>query len=299
MLPQKYYHLLEKLLRSDRTSSVLLSLGKKFLKDSGIDEFERNAELILSYILNVPIFSLLVSKKKVGHLEVKKYCELLNLRSKRIPLQYITGKVNFYGHDFFIEKGIFIPRPETEILIESVVKIWRERFYSQKIKILDIGTGCGNIGITLAKEIKNCKVVGIDISEKILRIAEKNAKYHRVKSKIEFVKGDLFPEKNGKFHIIVSNPPYIPSDEIPSLPEEVKKEPIIAIDGGKEGMEKIVKIIFNSSKFLYNNGYLFLEIGYNQSEIIEKLDLEKYSLEYLKFINDFNGIKRVAVFKRI
>ncbi|MCD6407483.1 peptide chain release factor N(5)-glutamine methyltransferase, partial [bacterium] len=211
---------------------------------------------------------------------------------------YITGKVNFYGHDFFIEKGVFIPRPETEILVENVLKIWKEKFYPQKIKILDIGTGCGNIGITLAKEIKNCKVVGIDISEKALTVAKKNARYHRVKSKIEFVKGDLFPEKKRKFHIIVSNPPYIPSDEIPLLPEEVKKEPREAVNGGENGMEKLIKIISNSSEFLYNNGYLFLEIGYNQGEIIEKLDAGKYNLECLKIIKDFNGIKRVAILRK-
>ncbi|MCX8082048.1 MAG: peptide chain release factor N(5)-glutamine methyltransferase [bacterium] len=266
-----------------------------FLQKNNIEEPRKNAEIILSYILNKPICYIYTDNFILPTEIIKSYNNLLIKRAKGIPLQYLTKRVNFYGYDFFIQKGVFIPRSETEILVEKTIEIY-ERFYKgENVKILDIGTGCGNIAIVIAKEIKNCRIIATDISAKALKTALNNAKKYKVKTKIQFLKTDIFPLQKVKFHIIVSNPPYIPSSEIETLPREVQNEPSKALSGGSDGLDVIKRILKYANAFLNNRGFLLMEIGDRQRQHIERI---KTDMELIKFVKDFTGIDRIAIFSK-
>ncbi len=226
---------------------------------------------------------------------VKTYVRMLEKRACHTPIQYITGEVDFFGRGFHVKKGVFIPRPETEIMVEKTLKLYRKYLEPSHVKILDIGTGCGNIAITLAKEIRKCSVIGTDISLKSLKISSHNAVLHKVKSKIRFEKANLFPRSKGRFHIIVSNPPYIPRRDISSLDEEVQKEPLRALDGGVDGTAVIKRIIRRADTFLHNGGFLLMEIGYGQAGFLRNF-VSKVQL--LSIDKDLAGIERVGIFRK-
>ncbi|HRR96318.1 MAG TPA: peptide chain release factor N(5)-glutamine methyltransferase [Candidatus Ratteibacteria bacterium] len=277
-------------------STELIKSVSEILKNNGIKEAVKKAEIILSEITKKKIPDLYLDEEEISSRTIKKYIEYLNKIIEGIPLQYIIKKSDFYKYQFYVDKGVFIPRPETEILIEKTIEIYKNFFFPSFVNILDIGTGSGNIAITLGKEIKNSSLIATDISEKSIKIAKKNAARYKVENKIKFIKTDLFPKKNIKFDIIVSNPPYIPEREIENLENDVKKEPYIALNGGKSGMKYIKKILKNSGKYLSNNGFLILEIGYNQSKFLKN---KKFNdLKIVEFTNDLNGIERVVIFKK-
>ena len=277
-------------------STELIKSVSEILKNNGIKEAVKKAEIILSEITKKKIPDLYLDEEEISSRTIKKYIEYLNKIIEGIPLQYIIKKSYFYKYQFYVERGVFIPRPETEILIEKTIEIYKNFFFPSFVNILDIGTGSGNIAITLGKEIKNSSLIATDISEKSIKIAKKNAARYKVENKIKFIKTDLFPKKNIKFDIIVSNPPYIPEREIENLENDVKKEPYIALNGGKSGMKYIKKILKNSGKYLSNNGFLLLEIGYKQSKFLKN---KKFNdLKIVEFTNDLNGIERVVIFKK-
>ncbi|MCD6221975.1 peptide chain release factor N(5)-glutamine methyltransferase, partial [bacterium] len=195
--------------KKNRTPANIIKIGSEILKSYNIEEPVKNAEILLSEVLGKKIPEIYLIKKEIPSQLVKKYINFLKKRIERIPLQYIVGKVGFYKYNFFVEEGVFIPRPETEILVGKAIEIYKRFFHLLPVDILDIGTGCGNIGISLALEIEKAKVIATDISEKALEVAKKNACKYNVKNKVRFIKNDLFPEGNFKFDIIVSNPPYI------------------------------------------------------------------------------------------
>lgn len=207
------------------------------------------------------------------------------------------------GLKFFINKNVLIPRQETEILVEAIIKLVAINYSTPTI--LEIGTGSGNIAISLAKYIPTAKIVATDISEKALKIARRNAKLNNVFERISFLHSDLFPQLNTfcsskirakisltGFDIIVSNPPYIRSSDIEKLQNEVKCEPRIALNGGGDGLNFYRRIIPESRKFLNNNGLLVFEIGNHHSEKVKKL-LKKYGLKNIKIINDYQQQERV------
>lgn len=221
--------------------------------------------------------------------EYEKILEAINLRLKHIPIGYIFGKTDFYGRDFFVTNDTLIPRIDTEILIESIVKKIKDE--ERVCSILDIGTGSGAIAITIQKET-NSKVTAVDISEKALFVAQKNAK--NLDSDVEFIKSDLFKNlKNQKFDFIVSNPPYIKSSVIEVLEPEVRlNEPILALDGGESGLKFYEKIIFDAKNYLTKKGYLFFEIGFDQANEVSSL-MEK-DFEDIKVIKDYSNNDRVV-----
>ena len=197
--------------------------------------------------------------------------------------------------NFFVDENVLIPRQDTEILVEEVIKIANK---NNSIKILDLCTGSGAIAVSLAKYIENSEITAVDISEKALGIAKRNAKINKVENKITFVKSDLFNNlANNKFDIIVSNPPYIKKQTIKTLEKQVQKEPLIALDGGEDGLDFYKKIIKNAYIFLKYNGYLCFEIGYDQKQ--EVIDLivkeEKYINTYSK--KDLYDNDRIVITK--
>ena len=216
--------------------------------------------------------------------QIKEIFKLSKERFKGKPLSQVLGFVDFYGNSFFVNRHVLSPRPETELLVEQVVK-------DNKIgNGLDIGTGSGAIAITINK-LSGLNMTAVDISSSALKVAKKNNKH--LDTDVEFIKSDLFKNlSDRKFDFIVSNPPYIKTEDINSLDSEVKNyEPLLALDGGKSGYDYYEKIISQAPKFLNDNGKIYFELGINQSEKVKEL-LKKdfYNIEIIK---DYNNIDRI------
>ena len=217
--------------------------------------------------------------------EVKQIFKLVRKRLKGIPLSQVLAEVEFYGIKFYVNKHVLSPRPETELLVEEVIK-------EQSSKIgLDIGTGSGAIAITLTK-VGGCEMSAVDISGRALKVAKKNEKKNFVD--IKFIKSDLFSKVNGRFDFIVSNPPYIKSEDIRFLDREVREhEPLLALDGGKSGYGFYERIIKEAPNFLKDRGKIYFEIGIGQAEELKSL-LEK-DFEDIRIKKDYNNIERIVV----
>ena len=273
-----------------------LRKGMIELKNAGISEPQLKSRLLMQYILNKPRQYLLVYDDKILTLRQEvDYFKLIKKLKSGIPLQHITHLQEFMKMNFYVDEDVLIPRPDTEVLVEEVIKI-AEKINAKKI--LDLCTGSGAIAVSLAKYIKNSEITAVDISDKALRIAKKNAIDNEVENQITFIESDLFEKvRKEKFDIIVSNPPYIKKDIIKTLNIEVQKEPIIALDGGYDGLDFYRKIINNGYEYLKFNGYICLEIGYDQKiDVIELIENEeKYIDTYCK--RDLYGNDRVIVTK--
>ena len=222
--------------------------------------------------------------------EMKKIMAAVEKRLQHVPLAYIFGKTEFFGYDFIVDKNVLIPRLDTEILVENVISEIKSR--ASKTSVLDIGTGSGAIAVTINKET-NAEVFAVDVSDKALEIAKINSEKN--KAKVEFIQSNLFENIiNLKFDIIVSNPPYIETDVIETLEDEVRlNEPILALDGGKDGLLFYERIINEAPTHLNAGGKLFFEIGYNQGEVVSLLMKKKF--KNVQVIKDFLNNDRVVV----
>lgn len=240
------------------------------LKINNIQEPSLKARLLLQYILNKPRQYLIIydNKQLTLRQEVNFFKGIKKL-VKGIPLQHITHSQEFMKMTFYVNEDVLIPRPDTEILVEEVIKI-AKRINAKKI--LDLCTGSGAIAVSLAKYIENSQITAVDISTKAISVAKLNAKNNNVENQITFVESDLFKElPKEKYDIIVSNPPYIKKEIIKSLDKEVQNEPKIALDGGYDGLDFYRKIINNADEFLKFTGYVCLEIGYDQKDDVLEL----------------------------
>ena len=221
--------------------------------------------------------------------ETNKIMDAVEKRLNHIPLGYIFGKSYFFGREFKVNENVLIPRQDTEILIEKICDDINGQ--KREISVLDIGTGSGAIAITIQKET-GARLVAVDISEKALEVATENAK--TLEANIEFIQSDLFENVSGKFDFIVSNPPYIETDVIETLETEVKdNEPILALDGGKDGLDFYRKIVAEAPNYLNKGGKLYFEIGYNQAEALKGLMKENFT--NILVYKDYGNNDRVVV----
>ena len=263
------------------------------LQKNNIDDYSIKLKIIIEYFFNIPINKIIVyMNKEVSSKENVEFEKILQKVINGIPVQYITNKQEFMGLKFYVDKNVLIPQPDTEILVERVIEYCNNINYSSKI--LDLCTGSGAIAISLAKYIKNANIYATDISENAIEIANKNAKINKVG--INFIKSDMFENiKEKDFDIIVSNPPYIKTSVISTLSNEVKNEPYIALDGGKDGLKFYNIICEKAEKYMNRNGIIFLEIGYDQKENIMNIFKKKYREVYC--LKDLNNNDRVIIVK--
>ncbi len=270
--------------------------GMIMLKNSNVTEPNIKARLIMQYVLNKPREYLLVYDKEILMLRQEvNYFKAIKKLCQGIPIQHITHRQEFMKMTFYVDENVLIPRQDTEILVEEVIKI------AKKInakKILDLCTGSGAIAISLAKYIENSEITAVDISSKALNIAKINSKNNNVENQITFIESDLYKNlPKEKYDIIVSNPPYIKKEIIKKLDKEVQKEPKLALDGGYDGLDFYRKIVSKADEYLKFHGYLCLEIGYDQKEEVEEIisKQEKYIDTYCK--KDLCDNDRVIVTK--
>ncbi len=254
-----------------------------------------DVEILLRKVLDVDrLYILLNLDKSLDENQQSLFEKLINERLNNRPIAYIVENREFMGLDFYVKEGVLIPRPDTEILVEEVIELAKDK---GSINILDIGTGSGAITISLAKYLDNAVLTSVDISDVALEIAKKNAKDNNVENKITFIKSDLFEniEDGMKFDIIVSNPPYIKKQVIETLDKQVKDfEPYNALWGGDDGLDFYREITKQSKKFLKEKGILAYEVGHDQSEDVSKLmDMNGYTNIYTK--KDLQLIDRVVI----
>ena len=262
----------------------LINFGASELRRKKIGTSRLDSELLLSKILDKNREEILINlEQKICQKYFLKYKQLIQRRSQCEPIAYIVKEKEFWSKNFLVSSDTLIPRPETELIVEKLTKIFEEK----KISILDIGTGTGCILISLLSELKNSKGIGIDISKKALRIAEKNSEQHGMKNKIKFFHKSLDSKFYQKFDLIVSNPPYIKKSEIKNLKEDVRKfEPRIALDGGNDGLDLIKKVIYKSKYILKIKCMLALEIGNEQFNKVSKI-LKKNNFKIEHIIKDY------------
>ncbi|MBM3211604.1 peptide chain release factor N(5)-glutamine methyltransferase, partial [Candidatus Poribacteria bacterium] len=266
--------------------------GVQELKKVEIETARLDAEVLLAQILNKDRIQLYLFPDEIIDENAEfSYKKLILQRTIRIPISYLTGHKEFMSLDFVVNRNVFIPRPETEILIENVCKLGKPESL-----VLDIGTGSGAIAVSLAKYNKNWRILATDISFKSLLVAKENAKLNDVLDRVNFLQTHLFSgiSQKQRFDWVVSNPPYIPTKELPGLAPEISKyEPKIALDGGFDGLDIIRKLLLESHKILKPQGKLAMEIGHGQSYSIQAISdkVGKYS-DY-SIIEDYSGIPRV------
>lgn len=270
----------------------LLNYGIKFLKDNNIEEADLKCKMLLSNLLNVRKEYLVIHNEDAVSEAIEViFKEKLNELKEGKPIQYIISNQEFMGLNFYVDENVLIPQPDTEILVEEVIEKMKQNVSKS---VLDLCTGSGAIAISIAKNVENTKVYATDISQEAIEVAKKNAISNNVD--IEFILSNMFENIDKQFDFIVSNPPYIEKAIIPTLPEEVKYEPEIALDGGEDGLE-FYKIIAKKAKsFLNKDGYIAVEIGYNQRVAVIKIfEEEGYKEIYSK--KDFGGNDRIVVAK--
>jgi len=274
--------------------SELLNSGSKILKNNKIKSHQLDSELVLSNLLKKQRENLLINlNQEVSKNIIDNFKKLIFRRSTREPLAYILKNKEFWSKDFFVNRNTLIPRPETELLCESVIKILKNK----NLCILDIGTGTGCILLSILSEIKGAKGIGVDISRKSIEVAKKNSNRLGLNNRSKFFTKALDDIYGYKFDLIVSNPPYIRTADIKNLSDDVKKfEPKIALDGGKEGLDVIKKVIYKSRTILKKLGLLALEIGYGQYYKVSQILKEQGFREEL-LVKDYRNNVRCILLK--
>ena len=267
----------------------LYQIGKEQLQKAGITDAELDARLLLEFICHTDRNALYAhGDQEIEDEKMQDFLQLIEKRAVHIPLQHLTGEQNFMGLDFLVNEHVLIPRQDTEILVEEIM-----RDLHDGIRILDMCTGSGCILLSLLHYSNDCSGVGVDVSEDALVVARQNADRLAEKQAV-FIQSDLFEKVEGSFDLIVSNPPYIRSQEIAGLMPEVREhEPHLALDGKDDGLHFYREIIKGAMPHLKRGGQLFFEIGYDQGEAVQAL-LAANGYTEIAVVNDYAGLDRVV-----
>ncbi len=247
----------------------MIKIGSNLLREKNIPSYILDSEILLSKTLNKSREEIMINlDKKLDRKDIFTFKKYLHRRSKNEPIAYILAEKEFWSKKFSVNRNTLIPRPETELLVEKLLEIYKEK----KISILDVGTGSGCILISLIGNLIESSGIGIDISKKAILVSKKNAKRYNLSNKIKFLNKSIDGLNNRKFDLIVSNPPYIKRNDIKNLSNDIKNfEPRMALDGGNDGLDLIKKVIYKSKNILKINGTLALEIGNEQFKKVSKI----------------------------
>lgn len=275
----------------------ILNYGSRILKLNNIKSYNLDSELLLSSTLKIDRSNILLNlDKEIKIREKSFFLNLIKRRKKSEPIAYIIGYKEFWKEKFKVNRNVLIPRPETEILVEQVIN---ELNVNSKKRILDIGTGSGCIILSILKERKKCIGVGIDISKNAIKLAKYNAKIQHIKNRIKFFNTDIDNFYSNNYDLIISNPPYIDLNKIKDLDKDIKNhEPMIALEGGIDGYEKIRLVIKKSSNLIKKKGKLFLEIGFDQARETLRI-LNIYGFYNNKIVKDLSKKNRCIISTKI
>lgn len=273
----------------------LLNEAIETLRNKKIENPMMHARLLLEFVLERKKEYIIANDlEEVDKEKQKQYFWGIEKLSNGEPIQYITNHQEFMKLDFYVDNSVLIPRADTEILVEEVINSINT-VGKENLKILDMCTGSGAIAVSIAKYVENAEVCAVDLSEKALEVARKNAIKNDVENRCAFIKSNMFENVNGKFDIIISNPPYIKTEVIENLDVNVKKEPMMALDGGESGLNFYNILAENSHKFLNENGMLFLEIGYDQKDDVVDLLRKNGNYEKIYSKKDLAQNDRIVV----
>jgi len=300
--------------KSTRDIAGLLKWGEIKLRQSHIEESALDSEVLLAHLLRIKRLDLYLNQeKRLTSSTRRMYSKMIEKRMKHVPVAYIIGKKEFMGLDFKVTSETLIPRPETELLVEKVIERIESiipensplKFSRSEIlrRIIDLGVGCGNISISIAKRVANCRVYATDIKSSILDVVRYNAIFHGIRDRLVLLKGNLFEpfwdmDLWGGVDFVVSNPPYVMTHRLAKLSEEVKKEPRVALDGGPDGLKFYRSIIPQSRIFLRSGGYLVLEIDEAiKFQVLNLIERESVFMSP-ELINDYAGLARVCLARK-
>jgi release factor glutamine methyltransferase len=281
--------------------------GAHKLRQAGVSEARREAGSLVAHVLDRDhSFILSHAEEPVGPEQLERFHNYIQRRAQREPLQYLTGHQEFFGLDFEVTHDVLIPRPETELLIESALKLAAERTAAPLI--CDVGTGSGCLVITLLHELRELpatRAVAIDISPAAVAVAKRNAARHKLSNQIDFVISDCFASLEARnprqslFDLIVSNPPYVEERELAGLQKEVRDyEPRVALAGGPDGLVIIRRLLIEAGDFLKTGGHFLFEIGFNQRRQVEKL-IDRHNWRLLEIHHDLQGIPRTVALEKL
>ena len=269
-----------------------LKKGQLILKDNKIKSAELDSEILMSQAIRKDKkYIILNYNKKIKKKDLKYFDFLIQERVKKKPIAYLTKKKDFWKYEFLIDKNVLIPRPDTEVLVEQILKLTKNK---ASMRILEIGVGSGCIILSILKEKKKFFGTGIDISTKSLKISEINSLKLGVNRRLKLFKSNIDNFNTGKYDLIISNPPYIKKNFLKCLEKDISFEPIEALDGGIDGLSETRKIIIKSSELIKKKGYLFLEIGFDQKNKVKKI-LENNGFYIKRVIKDLSNHDRCIV----
>ena len=274
-----------------------INQASKILNNSSNASFKLDSEILLSEVIKKNRqYLILNSNEELKKKNIKSFDYLVKRRKKGEPIAYLINKKEFWKQNFYINQNVLIPRPDTELLVEEILKLFN---VNSKLNILDIGTGSGCILLSILNERKSFYGTGIDISKKAINVARFNAKMHQLSNRVKFYNSDVDKFLIGKYDLVVSNPPYIKRQDLKYLEVDVKRfEPKLALDGGKDGFSKITKVISKTSTLLKRNGKFILEIGFGQKKKILNI-LKQNNFFINKVVKDYGKNDRCVISTKI
>ena len=251
-------------------TSILLQAGTQQLAAAGIGPARREAEWLLSRLMAVPPLELYLDERRASEPMAERFFAQIRARASGAPLQYLLGDAEFFGRPFMVEPGVFIPRPETETIVEAFLRaIWQDAGRRTcALQILELGVGSGCIAVTVAQRLPACHLVGVEVSWNALAVARRNVLRYELLAHVHLVQGSWTDGVRGTFDAVISNPPYIPTHQIQMLPLDVRQEPLVSLDGGADGLRDLGALMDSVPRLLRPGGILALECGEDQVDAL-------------------------------
>jgi len=282
------------------TGRALIREGAQRLGAAGRAQARHEAEWLLGRLAGSTPLELYLRETPIPAPIAERFFSQLDARSAGVPLQYLLGEAEFFGAPFFVSPGVFIPRPETETLVEHTLPVLQERYAAlgRPLRLLDLGTGSGCIAVTLARAVPACVVVGVELSWVALRVAQRNVQRHGLAARVHLVQGRWTEAVRGAFDGVIANPPYVPSATVDRLPLDVRQEPRMGLDGGSDGMQDLIRLMAQAPRIVSPGGCLALECGEGHVPVLVRLASRAAWVHRLRALQDLAGRPRGVLIVR-